>query len=119
MVDDTIDKIELIKRNRNVAKGVVMALIGSGFPLKAQGNIRTSQRLWPDTSEGWLLFRERLVETVPALNDLEPRYNNKGQLDGYVNGAGFLSYHESEMTLQNCRGSYLIKMYQLILYMTV
>ena len=99
VVDDTIDKIELIKRNRNVAKGVVMALIGSGLPLKAQA----TSELVKDfglTPEGWLRFRERLVKTVPALNDLEPRYNNKGQLDGYINGAGFLSYHESEMTLQ-------------------
>ena len=99
VVDDTIDKIELIKRNRNVAKGVVMALIGSGLPLKSQA----TSDLVKDfglTPEGWLLFRERLVETVPALNDLEPRYNSKGQLDGYINGAGFLSYHESEMTLQ-------------------
>ncbi|MDC0136364.1 hypothetical protein OAI26_06855, partial [Sulfitobacter sp.] len=36
IVDDKIDKIELIKRNRNVAKGVVMALIGSGLPLKSK-----------------------------------------------------------------------------------
>ena len=99
VVDDKIDKIELIKRNRNVAKGVVMALIGSGLPLKA----KATSDLVKDfglTPEGWLLFRERLVETVPALNDLEPRYNSKGQLDGYINGSGFLSYHESEMTLQ-------------------
>ena len=40
------------------------------------------------------------MEAVPALIDLEPRYNSKGQLDGYINGSGFLSYHESEMTLQ-------------------
>ena len=99
VVDNTIDKIELIKRNRNVTKGVVMTLIGSGFPLKS----KATSELVKDfglTSEGWLLFRDRLVETVPALNELEPRYNNKGQLDGYVNGAGFLSYHESEMTLR-------------------
>jgi len=99
IVDDKIDKIELIKRNRNVAKGVVMALIGSGLPLKAKG----TSELVKDfglTSQGWSLFRERLVEAVPALNDLEPRYNSKGQLEGYINGAGFLSHHESEMTLR-------------------
>ena len=93
------DKIELIKRNRNVAKGVVMALIGSGLPLKS----RATSELVKDfglTPQGWSLFRERLVEAVPALNDLEPRYNSKGQLEGYINGAGFLSHHESEMTLR-------------------
>ena len=99
IVDDQIDKIELIKRNRNVAKGVVMALIGSGLPLKSNA----TSELVKDfglTSQGWSFFRDKLVETVPALNDLEPRYDDKGQLDGYINGAGFLSYNESEMTLQ-------------------
>ena len=99
VVDDTIDKIELIKRNRNVAKGVVMALIGSGLPLKA----KATSELVKDfglTPQGWSLFRDKLVETIPALNELEPRYDHKGQLEGYINGAGFLSYHESEMTLR-------------------
>jgi hypothetical protein len=99
VVDNTIDKIYLIKRNRNVAKAVVMALIGSGLPLKS----KATSELVKDfglTPEGWLFFRDRLVETVPALNELEPRYNEKGQLEGYINGAGFLSYHESEMTLR-------------------
>ena len=99
IVDDKIDKIELIKRNRNVAKGVVMALIGSGLPLKA----KATSELVKDfglTPQGWSLFRDKLVETIPAINDLEPRYDQKGQLDGYINGAGFLSYHESEMTLR-------------------
>ena len=99
IVDDKIDKIELIKRNRNVAKGVVMALIGSGLPLKA----KATSELVKDyglTPQGWSLFRDKLVTTIPALNDLEPRYDQKGQLDGYINGAGFLSHHESEMTLR-------------------
>ena len=52
------------------------------------------------TPEGWSLFRDKLVETIPALNELEPRYDQKGQLDGYINGAGFLSHHVSEMTLR-------------------
>ena len=99
IVDDKIDKIELIKRNRNVAKGVVMALIGSGLPLKS----KATSELVKDyglTPQGWSLFRDKLVTTIPALNDLEPRYDQKGQLDGYINGAGFLSHHESEMTLR-------------------
>jgi hypothetical protein len=99
IVDDKIDKIELIKRNRNVAKGVVMALIGSGLPLKA----KATSELVKDyglTPQGWSLFRDKLVATIPALNDLEPRYDQKGQLEGYINGAGFLSHHESEMTLR-------------------
>ena len=99
IIDDNINKIELIKRNRNVAKGVVMALIGSGLPHKSNA----ASELVKDfglTPQGWSLFRDKLVTTIPALNHLEPRYDHKGHLSGYINGAGFLSYHESEMTLQ-------------------
>lgn len=99
IVDDKVDKIELIKRNRDVAKGVVMALIGSGLPLKAKATLELVKDFGL-TPQGWSLFRARLVETIPALNDLEPRYDSKGQLEGYINGSGFLSHHESEMTLQ-------------------
>ena len=99
IIDNKIDKIELIKQNRNVAKAVVMALIGSGLPLKSKATSELVKEFGL-TPEGWSLFRNRLVETVPALNDLEPRYDQKGHLDGYINGSGFLSYHESEMTLR-------------------
>lgn len=98
VIDQTIDQIDLIRRNRSAAKGVVMTLIGSGLPLKS----KATSELVKDfglTPEGWLLFRDKLLETVPALNALEPRYDSKGRLDGYINGPGFLSYHESEMTL--------------------
>ena len=98
VIDQTIDVIDLMHRNRGAAKGVVMALIGSGLSLKS----RATSELVKDfglTPEGWLLFRDKLLETVPALSALEPRYNSKGQLDGYINGPGFLSYHESEITL--------------------
>lgn len=98
VVNDTIDKIELIKRNRKVAKAVVMELIGSGNSLKskATNDLASKTGLLP---EGWKLFREQLVRTIPALEALEPRYNKHGQVEGYMNGAGFLSYHESEMMM--------------------
>jgi hypothetical protein len=99
VIDQTIDRIDLIRRNRGAAKAVVMALIGSGLPLKS----KATSELVKDfglTPEGWLLFRDKLLETVPALNALEPRYDSKGRLDGYINGPGFLSYHESEITLE-------------------
>ena len=98
VIDQTIDQIDLIRRNRGAAKAVVMALIGSGLPLKS----KATSELIKDfglTPEGWLMFRDKLLATVPALNALEPRYNSKGHLDGYINGPGFLSYHESEITL--------------------
>jgi len=49
--------------------------------------------------KGWDSFRERLVQVVPALEELEPRYDKQGAVEGYLNGAGFLSYHESEMMM--------------------
>jgi len=39
VVDDTIDVIEQIKRNRKVAKAVVMELIGSGNSLKSRVSV--------------------------------------------------------------------------------
>ena len=97
-LDPLIDKIELIKRNRKVAKGVVVALIGSGNSLKATASeeLAKEQGL---TQSGWVSFRNTLNRTIPALECLEPRYDNKGNLSGYMNGAGFLSYHESEIMM--------------------
>lgn len=97
VIDNQIDKIELIKRNRNVAKQVVMAVIGSGLPFKSKAT--DELETFGLTKAGWSQFRDKLLETVPAFNDLEPRYDQNGQLSGYINGAGFLSYHESEMAL--------------------
>ena len=97
--DDNIRLLDLIKHNRTVAKGVVMALIGTGSSIKPKATPTLAQDLGL-TPEGWIKFRDQLVATVPAFNDLEPRYDKTGQLDGYINGPGFLSYHESEMMLE-------------------
>ena len=99
VIDQTIDLIDLMHHNRGAAKAVVMALIGSGLPLKNKATAELVKDFGL-TPEGWLLFRDKLLETVPALTALEPRYDSKGRLDGYINGPGFLSYHESEMTLE-------------------
>ena len=67
IVDDKIDKIELIKRNRNVAKGVVMALIGSGLPLKS----KATSELVKDfglTPQGWrCLTNAWTLRAVPVV----------------------------------------------------
>ena len=96
--DPQIDKIDLIRRNRKVAKGVVVALIGSGNSLKA----KASEELANEhglTQSGWLSFRDTLIRTIPALEVLEPRHDKNGNLAGYINGAGFVSYHESEIMM--------------------
>ena len=96
--DPLIDMLELIKHNRKVAKGVVVALIGSGNSLKATASeeLVKEQGL---TQAGWVSFRDTLIRTIPALECLEPRYDKDGNLSGYMNGAGFLSYHESEIMM--------------------
>ena len=102
VLDDTIDTIDMMKRNRSVAKKVVMALIGSGISLKAKATDDLAKDFGL-TDTGWKLFRDQLIKTIPAFDELEPRYNSKGDVDGYLNGAGFLSYHESEMMLKTLR----------------
>ena len=99
VLDDTIDTIDTMKRNRSVAKKVVMALIGSGIPLKAKATDDLAKD-YGLTDIGWKHFRDRLITTIPAFEELEPRYDRKGNVVGYLNGAGFLSYHESEIMLK-------------------
>ena len=94
-----------MKRNRSVAKKVVMALIGSGISLKAKATDDLAKDFGL-TDTGWKLFRDQLIKTIPAFDELEPRYNSKGDVDGYLNGAGFLSYHESEMMLKTLGREY-------------
>jgi hypothetical protein len=97
--DRGIDQIDFIKRSRRIAKAVVMEMIGTGNPDKA----RPSAKLTTEeavTDGEWDLFVGRLKKAVPALADMEPRYSSNGDLTGHLNGPGFLSYHESEMTLQ-------------------
>ena len=76
--DDNIKLLDLIKHNRTVAKGVVMALIGTGSSIKPKATPELAKDLGL-TNEGWIKFRDQLVATVPAFNDLEPRYDKKGQ----------------------------------------
>lgn len=97
-LDPLIDRIDLIRRNRKVAKGVVVALIGAGNSFKATASKELTEEQGLTTA-GWVSFRDTLIRTIPALEMLEPRYNNKGDISGYMNGAGFLSYHESEIMM--------------------
>ena len=86
------------KRPRVIAKRVIMEMIGTGNASKE----KPSQQLIMDTGitqYEWDHFSERLIGAIPALKKLEPRYDSKGCLTGYINGPGFLSFHESEMVL--------------------
>ena len=69
VLDDTIDTINMMKRNRSVAKKVVMALIGSGISLKAKATDDLAKDFGlADT--GWKLFRDQLIKTIPAFDEL-------------------------------------------------
>ena len=83
-------------RGGPLQRGRLINGTGSSIKPKATPELAKDLRL---THQGWIKFRDQLVATVPAFNDLKPRYYKKGQLDGYINGTGFLSYHESEMML--------------------
>ena len=94
---DDIDAIDLMRLNRNTAKQVVMAVLGTGISDKPKLTEAVKGYLKPDS---WENFRDTLRKVVPAFEKLEPRYDKDGKLTGYLNGAGFLSYHESEMMLK-------------------
>lgn len=95
--DPLINKFDLIRRNRKVAKAVVISLIGDGYFLKKKAIDEV--KAWGLTPSGWLSFRDTLIRTIPALECLEPRFDKDGNLSGYMNGSGFLSYHESEIMM--------------------
>ena len=94
---DDIDAIDLMRLNRNTAKQVVMAVLGTGISDKPKLTEAVKGYLKPDS---WKNFRDTLRKVVPAFEELESRYDKDGKLTGYLNGAGFLSYHESEMMLK-------------------
>jgi hypothetical protein len=85
---------------RAKAKQVAMELIGTGNPYKkapaSDCNIEFNSEGLAADGEGNILneygvYRHRLLEVVPALAELNREY---------LNGAGYLSYHEAEiMTL--------------------
>ena len=74
---------------RGVIKRVGVELIGTGNPLKA----KPSKELIEDTGitqELWDTYRSALVDHIPALELMN---------SDHLNGAGFISYHESQIML--------------------
>ena len=98
VVTDDIDPIDLIKFNRKIAKLVIMEMIGTGNVDKPTPSPSLVEETGL-TDEGWKRFKKDLIKAVPALKQLEPRYGADGKVDGYINGAGFLSYHEAEIMM--------------------
>ena len=86
-------------RPRQIAKRVIMEIIGTGNVEKASPSSELVEETGV-TNDEWDLFKAKLVKAIPALKMLEPRYDEKGDISGYINGPGFLSYHESELILQ-------------------
>lgn len=92
------DAGDVFERSRRIAKSVVMELIGLGNPKKSRPSEELAEKTGI-TKDQFVMFRDALVEAIPALKELEPRYDAKGELAGYVNGPAFLAYHESEIML--------------------
>jgi hypothetical protein len=97
--NDWSDWEHQLKRPRNIAKGIIMEVIGTGNVSKLRPSDALVEKTGVTQAE-WDYFLGRLVETIPALKLLEPRYDSSGCLSGYINGPGFLSFHESEMVLE-------------------
>jgi hypothetical protein len=83
------DSKDTFKARRNKLKQVAVELIGTGNVNKTHP-APESRVNWKDQHE-FDLYRLALLYYVPALNKLEKMQ------DGYLNGAGFISYHEAEI----------------------
>ena len=80
---------DTFKARRNKLKQVALELIGTGNVNKANP-APDSGVSWKDQGE-FNMYRLALLHHVPALNKLEK------QQDGYLHGAGFISFHEAEI----------------------
>ena len=83
------DSKDTFKARRNKLKQVAVELIGTGNVAKTHP-APDSKVNWKDQDE-FDLYRLALLYHVPALNKLEKKQ------DGYLHGAGFISYHEAEI----------------------
>jgi hypothetical protein len=90
--------VDPFKRPRDIAKAVIMEMIGTGNVLKSKPSRALVDKTLVTQSE-WDHFSQILTNSIPALTKLEPRYDSDGYLSGYINGPGFLSFHESEIIL--------------------
>jgi hypothetical protein len=107
------ERDQIIKRNRTIAKGVVMELIGTGNVNKAKPSTALVEKT-NLTLEEWDYFKAKLIEAVPAMLKLWPRYDSQGNVSGYINGPAFLMYHESEImmrTLERLRDDHDVPAY--------
>ena len=69
------------------AKSVIMELIGTGNPNKASQS-KQSKYAFKSSLQEWNAYRSACHHVFPALKNLNTEY---------MNGPGFLSFHESEM----------------------
>ena len=86
------DSKDTFKAKRNKLKQVAVELIGTGNVAKTHPATDSKVR-WANQHE-FELYRLTLLYHVPALNRLEK------MKDGYLNGAGFISFHEAEIMQQ-------------------
>ena len=91
IADNLDNKPDEVSQVRSILKRVGMELVGTGNSFKA----KPSDELVKDTGitqNQWEEYRSALIEHIPALE----------LMDGdHLNGAGIISYHESQMMLQS------------------
>lgn len=76
------------KADRTKLKKVALEVIGTGNPRKAKPS-EAHANLFND--DEWTEYRDRLLHLVPALHAMDT---------DYLNGSGFISYHEAEILKQ-------------------
>ena len=80
-----LDDPDDLKRKK--LKQVTVEAVGSGNPLRVAAAKESEIKFTKDYDEyGW--YRNQLIRNVPALGLLD---------DNYLNGSGFISYHEAEI----------------------
>ncbi|WP_027257812.1 hypothetical protein [Leisingera aquimarina] len=77
-------------QERSVIKAVGVELIGCGNPCKAKPSQELQFKHGVDESV-FKIYRDKILEWVPALKHLDR---------DYYNGAGFITYHESQIVLR-------------------
>ena len=79
---------KVTKDDRSKLKKVALEVIGTGNPRKAKPS-KSNEALF--TGNDWTFYRDALLRLVPALNAMDTEY---------MNGSGFISFHEAEILKQ-------------------
>jgi hypothetical protein len=86
-VSDLAQSVDDYDPLRNKIKQVAVEIIGTGNPKKSKP-AKAGKCVFDEETDEYNEIRKKLLDVAPALKSLN---------DEYLNGAGFISYHEAEM----------------------